>query len=206
MGFVRKIGSTDCKFAYDGAVPLPAKCESGSGSFFMVGHRKVPGDSCEGGWQPTKVEVQCPKSNKISKGGKSVLGTLMIVGLFIAGMYYVSQSDKLKGMFSNYGMDNFGTVKYTTIGANTPETALDSVGTRFDKGDFFDDDRNEFDDAPRLVSRDGDRDRRDRRDERRREPVNRGLDTAAASVPKLQKPPGAADQGGDDEGDSLDLL
>merc|ERR1740121_2740252 len=75
MGFVRKVGSTDCKFAYDGAVPLPAKCESGSGSFFMVGHRKVPGDSCEGGWQPTKVEVQCPKSNKISKGGKSVMGT-----------------------------------------------------------------------------------------------------------------------------------
>merc|ERR1712232_205055 len=125
MGFVRAVGETDCKFAYDGAVPISPKCEAGSESFFMVGHRKVPGDSCEGGYQPSKVEVQCPKNTKLSKGGRSVIGTLIIIGTFMAGMYYVSQSDHLKGWFANTGMDRFGTVKYTNIGANTPETALD---------------------------------------------------------------------------------
>merc|ERR1719382_330997 len=126
----------------------------------------------------------------------------------MAGMYYVSQSDKLKGYFANYGMDSYNSVKYATIGANTPETALDSVGTRFDKGDFFDDDGHDdfANEPPRLVSRDADRNR-DRDRDRRREPVPRGVDTAAASVPKLSKPPAATGGGGaDDDGEGLDLL
>ncbi|CAE8733445.1 unnamed protein product, partial [Polarella glacialis] len=53
MGFTRKVGSMECKFADDGQVSVPMKCTS-SDYFFTDAHRKVIGDSCEGGWAPQK--------------------------------------------------------------------------------------------------------------------------------------------------------
>merc|ERR1719473_16593 len=109
---------------------------------------------------------------------------------------FMSQSDKIKGWFTNAGFDAFGSVQYAMIGARAPETALDSVGTRFD-ADFIEDDFG--DSPPQLMSytdrdRDRDRDSRDRDRDRGGEEVQmpRRLDTAAASVPKLQAPPGGA--------------
>lgn len=202
MGFTRKVGSMECKFADDGTITIPQTCTS-SDYFYAIAHRKVIGDTCEGGWQPRKVAVPCPANARLSRGAVSVLGTIFMVTAIMGGITVLSRSERFKGVFANYGFDNFGSVQYTTIGGKTPETALDSCGTRFDT-DFIDGDQDDFDnDAPQLMqyTEGGDRDRyRDReRDREFRE--NRKADAAASQVPKLAKPPGGA--GGDD---SLDLL
>lgn len=201
MGFTRQLDSLDCKFANDDTIPIPAKCSS-SDVFHADGYRKVVADTCEGGWVPQKVAVPCP-DKKLSKGAMSVLGSLSMVIVLMIAVNYLSRSDKFKGMFANYGMDSFGTVKYSTIGGKNVETALESVGTRFDS-DFMEADQDDFSgDAPQLMAF-NDRGQRSRDHDRpRSRELPRGVDTAAASVPKLAKPPGAG--GGDDE-DSLDLL
>lgn len=81
---------------------------------------------------------------------------------------------------SNFGFEGFSSVKYDRIGDDMgPETALESVGTRYD-ADFIQDDYEE--DAPRLVSYER---------EMRQEEVRR-LDTAAAHVPTLSMPGGSS--------------
>jgi len=206
MGFTREVGSIDCKFANDGSIPAPDRCTSSS-NFNVVGHRKVIGDSCEGGWQPQKVAVPCPANSRMSRGGMSVLGTIAVVAAIMGAVTFLSRSEKFKGVFANYGFDAYGDVKYATIGARTPETGLDSCGTRFD-ADFIDNDQDDFDDdAPQLMAYTGggrdDRDR-DRDRDRGRRDVPRGVDTASAAVPRLSKPPGKSSAAND--GDELDLL
>ncbi|CAE7197841.1 VPS10, partial [Symbiodinium natans] len=51
-----------------------------------------------------------------------------------------SQSDRMKGVFANYGFSSHGAVQYAGIGVKAPESALDSVGTRFD-ADFIENDQ-----------------------------------------------------------------
>mmetsp|Transcript_17253 Transcript_17253/g.60261 ORF Transcript_17253/g.60261 Transcript_17253/m.60261 type:complete len:875 (-) Transcript_17253:107-2731(-) len=206
MGFTRKVGSVECKFADDGSIPVPDQCTS-SDYFNVVGHRKVIGDSCEGGWQPQKVAVPCPANSRMSRGAMSVLGTISVVAAIMGAVTFLSRSEKFKGVFANYGFDAYGDVKYATIGARTPETGLDSCGTRFD-ADFIDNDQDDFDDdAPQLMAYTGgggdDRDR-DRDRDRSRRDVPRGVDTASAAVPRLSKPPGKSSAASD--GDELDLL
>merc|ERR1711862_933163 len=75
VGFSRKVGPIDCKFTDATAVPVPDTCTS-SDYYYLLAHRKVVGDSCEGGWQPTKQAVPCPAGSKMSKGAMSVLGTV----------------------------------------------------------------------------------------------------------------------------------
>lgn len=194
MGFTRKVGSTECKFTDDGTIPVPPKCTS-SDFFYMDAHRKVIGDTCEGGWTPQKLAVPCPAGSKMSKGAMSVLGTLGTVALIMGLVTALSKSDKFKSWFANVGFDQFTSVKYSHIGGKTPETALDSVGTRFD-ADFVEGDGDDFEDAPQLMSYNGG-------EEMRHEPtriVHGSADLATAAVPKLQKPPGASDDG------DLDLL
>jgi hypothetical protein len=218
-GFKRQIGETTCKYANDGTIPVPPSCTS-SDFFRVQGYRKVIGDSCEGGWAPEKVAVPCPPNSKLSKGAMSVLGTVGTLATIMALITALSRSESFKAYFANYGFENFNSVRYTTIGAKAPETALDSVGTRFD-ADFIEGDQDYADDAPQLMAytgsssgrggggrgrgeselprRDGGRDR-----ERREAP--RGVDTAAARVPKLSKPPGSAGTGAIEEDDNVDLL
>lgn len=191
IGFARKIGSMECKLAKDymNVISVPATCTS-SDFHYADGYRRVVGDSCEGGWQPQKVAVPCPPDSRLSRGGKSVLGSIMAVLLFLGGATYISRSERLKGYFSNYGFDSFGTVKYASIGGSLPESALDSVGTRYDD-DFLEEDFAK--DASRLT----------RQPRQAETSMPRGVDTAPAMVPRLQAPPGSQGSPGDDGADLL---
>lgn len=208
LGFTRQVGSTECKPAEDrdNVVEPPDVCKDGD-HYFTEAYRKVVGDSCEGGWSPQKVMVACPSKGVRSRGAMSMMGTIFVVG-GVLGLFSFMQSDKAKGMFANSGFDNFNSVNYAGIGARAPESAVDSVGTRFD-ADFIEDDF--ADSAPQLMSySDNSRDRDgDRREEEvqmpRRTHVDGGAATAASSVPKLQAPPGGGAGAAADDGD-LDLL
>jgi len=206
MGFARKVGSVECRLAEDYMTVLnvPAQCAS-SGYYYADAYRKVVGDSCEGGWQPSKVGVPCPSNTRLSRGAFSVLGTIVMIATFMGAAAYLSRSEQFKGWFANYGFDSFNTVKYANIGANAPETALDSVGTRYD-ADFIED---EFaDDAPQLLSYHGGA--QSRHADRHHDEVQtlRRIDTAAAQVPRLQAPPavGGGGGGGALDDDGVDLL
>merc|ERR1719506_1875754 len=95
----------------------------------------------------------------------------------------------------NCGFDSFNSVRYGQIGSKAPETAMESVGMRFD-AEFIED---EFaDDAPQLMAYPGGSDRREEKST-----APRRIDTAAPSVPKLHAPPGG---GGAADDDSVDLL
>eukprot|EP00413_Alexandrium_margalefii_P040988 CAMPEP_0204600826 /NCGR_PEP_ID=MMETSP0661-20131031/55668_1 /ASSEMBLY_ACC=CAM_ASM_000606 /TAXON_ID=109239 /ORGANISM="Alexandrium margalefi, Strain AMGDE01CS-322" /LENGTH=835 /DNA_ID=CAMNT_0051611661 /DNA_START=41 /DNA_END=2545 /DNA_ORIENTATION=- len=137
MGFMRKVGSLECRFVDDGSIPVPKTCTS-SDFFSVIAHRKVIGDSCEGGWQPQLQRVPCPAGSRLSKGAMSVLGTIGMIGTVMGAVMILSNSERFKGIFANYGFDSFRTVKYSTIGALSPETAMESVGANFDHGDFED--------------------------------------------------------------------
>uniref|UniRef100_A0A7S2GQ32 Uncharacterized protein n=1 Tax=Alexandrium andersonii TaxID=327968 RepID=A0A7S2GQ32_9DINO len=145
------------------------------------------------------------------------MGSIAMVGTIMGAIFFFSKSDKVIMWFANNGFSAFGTVKYSSIGALSPETALESVGNR----DEFGGDQDDFgQDAPAPTrfgnagvvpgggsQRERERDRdRDREQEMRTENVRR-IDTAADQVPKLQKPPTSAGTGagaGDD--DNVDLL
>lgn len=192
VGFTRPVGSTECRFADDGSIKIPLSCARND-HFFATGYRKVVGDTCEGGWQPQQVSVACP-AKPMSKGAWSVLGALGMLAVVLAAVNMLSQNDRVKGIFANYGFESFGAVRYANIGSKAPESALDSVGTRFD-ADFIEGDQDDFD-APQLMNytNDRDRDSRDRdrdRDSRDREETRRSaLDTASEAVPRLARPPG----------------
>jgi hypothetical protein len=192
MGFARKVESMECKPTEDFAAQngVPMNCEHND-HVFAAGYRKVVGDTCEGGWMPQSVMVPCPAKAKLTRGGMSMIGTICVVAAVMFLAHYMSQSDKVKGVFANYGFDNFNSVSYAQIGAKGPETAMESVGVRFDE-DFIEDDF--ADNAPQLIPHS--------RDEKPK--VLRSIDTAASSVPKLQGPPGGTSNAADD--DSVDLL
>jgi len=216
MGFARKVGSSECRVVDETLTQdkVPVQCTSSS--FYMtVAHRKVVGDSCEGGYLPAQVAVPCPASSKMSQGAYSVLGLIGMVALAMASMTVASRSDKFKTWFANVGFDSFNSVKYAAIGARIPENAVDSVGARFD-AEFLEGDQDDFDDdAPQLMSymggnerneRDDARSRQVRRDDSRRIESGRA-ETAAAQVPRLAAPPGGGNAvvaSADDEG--VDLL
>jgi hypothetical protein len=177
MGFARKVSSVDCKFVDDGSLAAPLRCTS-SDFFYADAYRKVSGDTCEGGWEPSKAAVPCPANSRLSTGAVSVLGTICMIGAVMICVVFVSSSDRCKGVFANYGFDSFSNVKYATIGAQLPENAMDSVGANFDT-DFA---AEAFGDAPQLMAYTGPSDSDD---------VLRRIDTAAPHVPRLQKPPEA---------------
>merc|ERR1719223_547201 len=200
MGFARRIGSTDCRLVDENLVEVPEKCTS-SDFYYVDSHRRVVGDSCEGGWQPQRLAVPCPANSRLSRGAQSVLGTIAMIVVVLAGVTYISRSERFKGVFSNYGFENFNDVQYAGIGQKMPEMALESVGARYD-ADFFDGEQDEFgDDPPPLMSY------TDR--ERDREPTKRlggGLEQAASAVPRLQAPPGGNGATPAAQDESLDLL
>jgi len=202
MGFSRKVGSLDCKLSDESVMNAPKTCTSSS-FYYVDAHRKVVGDLCEGGWQPQKAGVPCPANSKMSSGAMSVLGSMASLGIVMAIVTYLSRSERFKGWFSNYGFDAFNNVKYATIGAQQPETGLESVGARYDS-DFMDADQDDYhDDAPQLMTYVSGG---DRRSEARRDNIRRA-ETPSAPVPKLAGPPGSAQGAGPSgDGDGVDLL
>eukprot|EP00927_Polykrikos_kofoidii_P056704 TRINITY_DN50794_c0_g1_i1.p1 TRINITY_DN50794_c0_g1~~TRINITY_DN50794_c0_g1_i1.p1 ORF type:complete len:985 (-),score=196.18 TRINITY_DN50794_c0_g1_i1:139-3018(-) len=61
-GFTRELGSMECKYGGVDMLPksfIPTACSS---TFKLDAYRKVPGDVCEGGWQPELANVPCPSA------------------------------------------------------------------------------------------------------------------------------------------------
>jgi len=151
-------------------------------------YRKIPGDGCEGGWQPQKVQMTCPS-------GKSSFSTytmyVFLLACIGALLYRFKDSPLLarvyeyvKNLFKSRGFETFEGVKYQNIALDViPENAFDSVGTRFDPN-FMEDDFE--DDAPVLMNY---IDAAPAEQE-----VVKKLDTAADFVPALAAP-GAAPGG-----------
>jgi len=195
MGFSREVGSTECKYANDGALGPSIRCKN-IDHFFASAYRKVVGDTCEGGWAPSKVSVPCPPK-PMTKGAMSVLGSLSMLAIIMFAVTFLSQNERVRILFGNFGFRGFGDVKYSGIGFKAPESALESVGTRFD-ADFIEDDQDDFGDAPQLLRYTNGADNEPRM-------VAGAIDSASAAVPKLAKPPGNAQKASNDD-DSVDLL
>lgn len=205
MGFTRKVGAdaSECRMTDEGLAQVADKvalCTS-SGFYMATAYRKVVGDTCEGGYVPQQVAVPCPANSRLSDGARGVLGTVGTIVVIMGVVTFLSRSEAVKGMFSNYGFENFNSVKYAQIGARGPESALDSVvggSGRFD--DDFMEGEDDYGSPPQLMSYNSGS---DRREETRIRPG--GVETAAAAVPKLAAPP-AASGGGGAADDGVDLL
>lgn len=190
MGFARKVGSTECR-PVDDSTSAPAGCTT-SDFYYVDAYRKVVGDSCEGGWVPQKVAVPCPSGSRFSSGAMSVLGVVGMIVVMMVSIQYLSKSEKFKHLFANYGFENFNNVKYAGIGQKAPESAMDSVGLRYD-ADFIDADQDDFvDDAPKLMhystNTTGSTELVDRQEDRQMRTGS--LNTATEAVPRLMGPPG----------------
>lgn len=102
IGFVRPVGSTECVYGGDDMMPerlIPATC---SGSYKANAYRKVPGDKCEGGWQPQDVDVSCPRKSLVTGSTKwAVFATLL------AGIFYVAYGKFCSGNSPNNKFGEF---------------------------------------------------------------------------------------------------
>lgn len=63
----------------------------------------MPGDVCEGGWLPPKVEVPCPAHSPVSRGGKISLLLLLAVVVLMFVFNQLAKSGKLKALLRNSG-------------------------------------------------------------------------------------------------------
>jgi hypothetical protein len=147
MGFIRMIGEIDC-LPYDVdkvLTPDEIDCTS-SGVFFANAYRKIPGDSCVGGFSPVKIQVPCPSHSRFSGGASLVLVLVVVVFIFTAGLSYMDRLPKFKAMFGNLGFDAMNYVRYSTVGGARKRN--DEVGD-----DFIQAEPDEFDnDAPKLMT------------------------------------------------------
>lgn len=199
VGFSRSVGSSECQLTNQYMLGVPTAICASSDFFYRDAYRKVVGDSCVGGWQPQKYAVPCPLESRLTKGAYSVLGTISMIAIILTGITYLSRSEHFK-MWFNYGFESFNGVKYATIGAKSPESALESVTLggmgRYDE--FLSGEQDDYDDAPQLMSYTGS----GGSDESH---MLRRIETASAQVPRLQAPPGTSTtQGHLDE--DVDLL
>jgi len=174
LGFQRDVNFENC-FLANARLAAPDDCTAGALISNVASYRKVPGDSCQGGWEPPKVDVLCPGRTLWSHSAVFVLLAFSLLILTMVVLHVLSNHPEVKYFFANFGFDSFHSVKYDRVGGEGPETALESVGTRYD-ADFIQDSYEE--DAPRLLSYER---------EMRVEDVRR-LETAAPHVPMLQKP------------------
>jgi hypothetical protein len=147
MGFIRIIGDSDCQ-PYDVdkvLTPDEIDCTS-SGVFFANAYRKVPGDTCVGGFQPEKVQVPCPSHSRFSGGASLVLVLVVIVFMFTAGLSYIDRFPKLRAMFGNLGFESLNYIRYSTLGGAGKRNAAEG-------DDFIQAEPDEYDnDAPKLLT------------------------------------------------------
>ena len=145
MGFIRVLGEMDC-LAYDVdrvLTPEEIDCTS-SGVFWTNPYRRIPGDSCVGGFQPVKIQVPCPSHSRFSQGASLVLVLVVIVFLCIAALNYIDRFPKLRAMFGNLGFGALGYIRYSTVGG---------AGRKNEDADFIQTEPDEFDqDAPKLMT------------------------------------------------------
>jgi hypothetical protein len=92
IGFVRKLGSQECVFGGHDMMPARFVPDSCKGTFLTAAYRKVPGDSCEGGWSPGQAEVPCPSG--LPQLGPSKWALL---GVLVAGLAFIGYSKSNAG-------------------------------------------------------------------------------------------------------------
>lgn len=147
IGFIRVIGDVDCQ-PYDVdkvLTPDEIDCTS-SGVFFANAYRKIPGDTCVGGFAPTKVQVPCPSHSRFSGGASLVLVLVVIVFVFTAGLSYIDKFPKLRAMFGNLGFESLNYIRYSTIGGAGKRAHQE--GDDFIQAEMDDMDQ----DAPKLMT------------------------------------------------------
>ncbi|VWU50927.1 sortilin, putative [Hepatocystis sp. ex Piliocolobus tephrosceles] len=145
-GFMRKIGSFECK-PTDPTLTVEG-CTSSS-YFYADAYRKVPGDICVNGWIPQKVPVPCPAYAPFHTSAKSILLIIFVMGLIMLIVTYVCRNPKLKAVFYNYGFDTFEQVKYSVI-----KTKRNNANNVFEpEMDFIDAEQEDNEeDVPTLLS------------------------------------------------------
>lgn len=117
FGFTRAINSLEC--VPEDPELTHEECTS-SGIFFVNAYRKIPGDTCVGGWTPQKVPVMCPASSPFSKRARMAMllfGTPFIVGL-IGVASYSKDNPRVRSILSALGINNLApsSAKYAILG------------------------------------------------------------------------------------------
>lgn len=114
FGFSRQIGSFECRPESLDIVFEDVKagqCTS-SGIFYVTAYRKLPGDSCSGGWQPPPVAIPCPSHAPTSSHARIllVIALLIVVFMLKQGMF----GDWTR--FGELGYDAYRNVQYKVLG------------------------------------------------------------------------------------------
>ncbi|KAK6589998.1 hypothetical protein RS030_192776 [Cryptosporidium xiaoi] len=115
FGFSRQIGSFQCRPESVDIVlgdALLGKCTS-SGVFYVTAYRKLPGDSCIGGWVPPPVAIPCPSHAPSSSHAKIVLIVAILVILFMLKQGIFGDWRRLE----EASFDAYKNVQYRVLGA-----------------------------------------------------------------------------------------
>eukprot|EP00922_Rhytidocystis_sp_ex-Travisia-forbesii_P048724 GHVS01072536.1.p1 GENE.GHVS01072536.1~~GHVS01072536.1.p1 ORF type:complete len:907 (+),score=145.46 GHVS01072536.1:205-2925(+) len=164
FGFARRIGSLECKPKTISLMNQEG-CTSAS-VFYSYPYRKVPGNTCEAGWQPEKVAVPCSFQAPFSRGARSILLFILFIAFVMFVLTYSSRSPRLKHLFKNYGLSSFSSVQYSMLGRprrkDSEDIVLDSAAasSKYEPElGFIDSEQDEHEeDAPTLMSYRGDDD------------------------------------------------
>eukprot|EP00922_Rhytidocystis_sp_ex-Travisia-forbesii_P048723 GHVS01072535.1.p1 GENE.GHVS01072535.1~~GHVS01072535.1.p1 ORF type:complete len:907 (+),score=123.35 GHVS01072535.1:202-2922(+) len=166
FGFARRVGSLECK-PKSIALMNQEGCTSAS-YFYAYPYRKVPGNTCEAGWQPEQVAVACSFQSPFSRGARGVLLCILFIAFLMFVLTYSSRSPRLKHLFKNYGFSSFSTVQYSMLGRprrkDSEDIVLDSAAasSKYEPElGFIDSEQDEHeDDVPTLMSYRGDEEER----------------------------------------------
>ncbi|EEQ99784.1 sortilin, putative [Perkinsus marinus ATCC 50983] len=111
LGFARTLGETECKPVDVDAVLTPEEMEcTSSSAYFADAYRRVPGDTCEGGFVPAQAQVPCPSSSPLSKAAWVAVGLVVFFIIVLIGLNHASS-----GPGSNGGFETLRYVKYATL-------------------------------------------------------------------------------------------
>mmetsp|Transcript_105106 Transcript_105106/g.307137 ORF Transcript_105106/g.307137 Transcript_105106/m.307137 type:complete len:859 (-) Transcript_105106:22-2598(-) len=132
IGFSRKVGSMDCHLESPrfGLLPKSAAADCpANGQYRVKAYRKVPGDACQGGWEPKDVFFTCtPPAGQQSaivderhEGSSLPFKTFLVIGTVAAGMC-LARSERFHGWVKG--------LRDSVLDAHTPGQAREWGGTQ----------------------------------------------------------------------------
>ncbi|KAF4670147.1 Sorl1p [Perkinsus olseni] len=135
LGFARTLGESECRPVDVDAVLTPEEMEcTSSGAYFADAYRRVPGDTCEGGFVPPKAQVPCPSFSPLSRAALIAFALIVVIILLLIGMNRAAA-----GSEGNGGLETLRYVKYATLTRAGRETE-----------DYTSENEGELRDAPSL--------------------------------------------------------
>jgi len=219
MGFTRSVGSTECKYGGPELLPerfIPAVC---SGTFGADAYRKVPGDVCEGGFTPVKVQVPCPPQINSGHLKTGFIGLMALGALYMAYTRFCGASKSNSNPLGDFsapskmqcssptallaaccawiggklqggrGFDHFPSLQYAKLSGN--EFDLDGMASNEESLTEFLDEADQDDFAPRVYGDSSLDGKRGHQPTREERQIIPGAARDATdAVPKLQAPPG----------------